>query len=466
MNDHELLREYVGSRSQAAFTQLVERHVNLVYSAARRRLRDPHLAEDVAQQVFTLLAQKAGGLGTDTILPAWLYRAACHVASVTLRNEGRRQRREQAATELMDASDDQTWREIEPALDEAMSTLNPAEHDAVVLRFFERLSLREVGVAQGITDDAAQKRVTRAMEKLRAYFQRWGQAATVAGLSAAILSGAVQPAPSALAALIVAGTSTAIAGVGAAATLIKPLLLMKTKLIFSLAAVAAIAVPVTLQQRAIRQLREQNLALRDATARAGAPPTDSATTPMKADPNEQERLRAEHLELMRLRAEVARLRETVAQAAAAPRQKSNVARVAGSDQEVSSEQAKAEADAKVVSQLTANVLKQLGLAVRIYATDHGEQYPTNFEALREIIPGDLPGGLGFDKFEFVTHATPMDGRRPELLLLRERAPRQMPNGTWAKAYALADGSVVEKTSDDGNFSGFENQHTIQQAASQ
>lgn len=76
MSDHELLQSYVQDGSEAAFAKLVERHLNLVYSAARRMVRDPHLAQDVTQEVFTLLARKAGKLGRGTILSAWLYRAA------------------------------------------------------------------------------------------------------------------------------------------------------------------------------------------------------------------------------------------------------------------------------------------------------------------------------------------------------------------------------------------------------
>jgi hypothetical protein len=79
MTDYELLSDYAGAGAQAAFAQLVERYLSLVHSAARRQLWDAHLAEDVTQQVFTLLAQKARKLGPDTILPGWLYRTACHL---------------------------------------------------------------------------------------------------------------------------------------------------------------------------------------------------------------------------------------------------------------------------------------------------------------------------------------------------------------------------------------------------
>src|SRR5690349_17814633 len=137
MNDRELLQDYVQNGSQNAFTQLVERHVNLVYSAGRRLVRDTHLAEDVTQQVFMLLARKAGRLGSSTILSAWLYRAARHVASETVRREFRRRRREQIAVEAVSHSPaEDSWQQIEPLLDAAMSKLGAGDHDAIVLRYF------------------------------------------------------------------------------------------------------------------------------------------------------------------------------------------------------------------------------------------------------------------------------------------------------------------------------------------
>src|SRR5262245_35771040 len=196
MTDHELLQAYATEGSQSAFTQLVERHLPLVWSAACRQMGDVHLAQDVAQQVFTVLAKKANALGSQIILSGWRYRATCHVAARTQRGELRRRQRERVAITVMnDAPSDSTWREIQSLLDEAMSTLGQRDRDAVVLRYFENKSLQEVGAALGSSEDAAQKRLGRAVEKLRAFYGKRGKAIATSSLVTAVTLGAIQPAP-------------------------------------------------------------------------------------------------------------------------------------------------------------------------------------------------------------------------------------------------------------------------------
>src|SRR4051812_41311285 len=175
-NDMDLIREYAQGNSEEAFATLVSRHVNLVYSVALRQVRDPHLAEEIAQSVFIILAGKAKSLSPKTILSGWLCRTARYVSANTIGMQRRRQSREQEANmeSILNEPDPGQWNQIWPLLDEALKNLGEKEHDAVVLRFFEGKELRQVGVAMGTTEDAARMRVNRGLEKLRKFFTKKG----------------------------------------------------------------------------------------------------------------------------------------------------------------------------------------------------------------------------------------------------------------------------------------------------
>src|SRR5262249_50849472 len=149
------------------------------------------------------LARQATQLAHDTILSAWLYQVARREAIDVVRREARRQLREQIATEINAMNDDAAdWMHIEPLLDEAMHALDDTDRAAILLRYFENKSLRDVGAALGTSDDAAQKRVTRAVERLRQYFSKHGVAISAGGLVALVSANAVQAAPPGLAATI------------------------------------------------------------------------------------------------------------------------------------------------------------------------------------------------------------------------------------------------------------------------
>lgn len=175
MEDWKLLNDYVERNSEAAFRELVSRYVNLVYSAAIRQVRQPQLAEEVTQAVFILLARKAHSLRRSVVLAGWLFRTTCFVARRALRSELRRQQREQESVEMQKLSTtDDHWKEIAPVLDEAMEKLGQTDRDAILLRFFQGKNLKEVGMSQGISEEAAKKRVSRGVEKLRLFFHRRG----------------------------------------------------------------------------------------------------------------------------------------------------------------------------------------------------------------------------------------------------------------------------------------------------
>src|SRR4051812_21046146 len=115
-----LLREYAQSNSEQAFTALVSQYVSLVYSVALRQVHDAHLAEEIAQTVFIVLARKAKSLSSKTILASWLCRTARYVSADTLKSQRRRQFREQESRvqSTLNQPDPAPWNQIAPLLDQ------------------------------------------------------------------------------------------------------------------------------------------------------------------------------------------------------------------------------------------------------------------------------------------------------------------------------------------------------------
>jgi RNA polymerase sigma factor (sigma-70 family) len=220
MGDWELLQAYATQRSETAFAELVQRHVHWVYSAARRQVTDRPLAEDVTQAVFVLLARKAGRLRPGTSLTGWLFRTTRFVAQTALRAQRRRQRSEEVASAMSTAdltrserdSPEEIWNQLAPHLDEAVAALSESDRSAILLRFYEQKSLREVGERLGLSEDAAKKRVTRALDKLRAFLTRRGVALGALGLAGLLTEQTVQAAPATLA---TGALQTALAGTSA-----------------------------------------------------------------------------------------------------------------------------------------------------------------------------------------------------------------------------------------------------------
>ena len=219
-SDHELIREFADDRSDPAFAELVRRHVDHVYSAALRMVRDAHLAEDVSQAVFLALARGAKGLREREVLSGWLHQTTRHVSAQLVRCEVRRRLREQERYQ-MDASQgnegEARWGEIEPHLDAALGELSESDRDMVTMRYFERKTAREMSLEMGIGEEAAQKRVNRAVERLRENLAKRGVVSGAGGLGIVLAAHVVQAAPVGLATSISASVLCGV-GLGSAAT--------------------------------------------------------------------------------------------------------------------------------------------------------------------------------------------------------------------------------------------------------
>lgn len=265
-SDSQLLRAYTERRCEVAFAELVRRHIDLVHSAAIRMVNDPHLAKDVAQGVFVALAKDAAKLAAHPVLSGWLHRTTRNIAAQTVRTEVRRRNREKQVAAMNESPESDTvWEEIAPHLDAALVDLSEPDRDAVLLRYFENKPAQEMATILGITAEAAQKRVSRAVERLRENFAKRGLTAGAVGLASAISANAVQAAPAGLAATI---SSASIAGTMATAKILTMTLIQKS--IFPLVAVVAGCVWLTDLSSAEARLGSRIAALRKHLAAAGA----------------------------------------------------------------------------------------------------------------------------------------------------------------------------------------------------
>jgi len=229
----KLLEDYVSNDSESSFRELVARYLGLVYSTALRLVDgEVPLAEDVAQTVFVDLARLGGTLSKEVMLGGWLHRHTCLVARKAVRGERRRRAREMEAVEMNSLQDhsEANLAQVRPILDEAINKLGREDRAAILLRFFERQDFRSVGKTLGSTEDTAQKRVSRALEKLRSLLKHRGVTFTATALGAALAGEAATAAPAGLAESI-AGTALASAASGGTTlSLLKIISVTKLKL--------------------------------------------------------------------------------------------------------------------------------------------------------------------------------------------------------------------------------------------
>jgi RNA polymerase sigma factor (sigma-70 family) len=323
IDDGQLLQRYTRERSESAFGELVTRHIDLVYSVALRVTGgDSHLAQDVTQTVFLDLARKAPSLPHVAVLAGWLYRHAWFTAAKMVRTERRRQIREQTAMEMraLDNNTGSPWELIAPHLDEGLNQLSAADRDAIVLRFFKQQDFRVIGAALGVSEDTAQKRVSRALEKLRGVLSKRGAALTATALASALTAEAVVAAPAGLA---VSVTTTALAGAatvgtGLSLTTINTIAMTKLQIgVVGVILIAGLATPLLLQHQSLSRMREENNRLREqtlslqqqATQMAQLAAENQRLSNLLAHAGSAQAPKPEQLgELLRLRGEATRLR--------------------------------------------------------------------------------------------------------------------------------------------------------------
>jgi len=452
MDDIELLREYRASRSEQVFATLVARHVGLVYSAALRQVREQHLAEEVTQTVFIRLAQKARTFREGVILSGWLFRTTRFVASETMRTENRRRRREQEAMEtLYESQGDAPWARIAPLLDEAMAGLSIADRNAVLLRFFEKKNLKEVGHALGTNEDAAQKRITRALEKLRSFFERRGKVISASVLAGALTTSAVQAVPTGLAASVTAAVM--LSGAAAGSTLTFGALKfmtgmnLKSAVAVSVCAVTA-ATTLVLESKQVSKLRAKNQLLAAQMGELQKSRTDEVTL-VQAGNDELDRLRREAADVYKLRGEVAQLRRERTELAKFAKEnvrlrqqiKPGVAEKSSGESEDIDERKEVE---KQVFIAKLNYNKGWLLAFMLYAEAHEGRMPKDFAEAQSYLPIEFNNQYDPAQFEIVYHGVLREIQNPNMIIvMREKEPTQAlgppSQVTWARAYGFADG---------------------------
>jgi len=336
--DVQLLQDYALNREEAAFRELVNRHTNLVYSAALRQVESATVASDLAQQVFTDLARKAehiaGELSSAISLAGWLHRATRYAVLQHLRATRRRMDNERLAMEqlLTDSTPDADWEQIRPILDHALDQLEPEDREILLLRYFQNQDFRTVGAALGISDDTAQKRASRAVEHLRELFARQGVSASAGGLGLIISANAIQAAPLELATQISTAALASTAATATTITLSQTIAMTTLQKIVITTTIAALAGVGFYENRQAARLREQNQMLQQ---------QQSATA------SQLQRLQREHDDATN------RISQLASELAAAQKRPEEVLKLRGQVGQLR-QQAKAVGETSALNKITAN----------------------------------------------------------------------------------------------------------------
>jgi len=483
-SDAQLLGRYVRDGFEDAFAEIVRRHLNLVYSAALRQVRQPQLAEEITQSAFVDLARQARRLAPDTILSAWLYQVTRRTAIDVIRRESRRQKREQAAHELteltaMNASDTD-WTQIEPLLEEGMDTLEEKERAALLLRFFEQKSLSEVGAALGINEEAARKRVSRSVERLREFFVRRGVSVSEAALAATMTSNVIQVAPVALGPAVISAAMVSATTVAVSATAVSKVIAMTTIQKALLVTTLVAAGAGLYEAREASNARAQLLAAQQQQSSLSNQ-IDELTRQRdelsgQVALSKKDKAKSEGNELLRLRNQVGQLRSQLAAASRAGR-KEPEPRKTDENAITPEEKMAREGIAKM------NYARQWVIAFHIFAQQNQDQFPTNFAQAEPFLdegaktehnlkPGEFPpGGIKFglvpENYEITFQGSLQTATNPsQQIILREKEPRQTLDGGYVRTYGFADGHIevhrasVDHGPDEIGFEAWEAEHGL------
>jgi RNA polymerase sigma factor (sigma-70 family) len=451
-DDVELLREYTLSHSEAAFVELVDRHINLVYSAALRQMSgDAHQAQDVTQIVFADLARKASRLLNHTSLSGWLYTSVRYAAASSRRSAQRRQQHEQEAhamEELLKTPDsDADWEELKPILDDAMHDLREEDRHAVILRYFENKTLAEVGRALGTNENAARKRVERSVEKMRGYFGRRGALISAAALVGILTTKTVSAAPSSVAALITASTLTLAKTAVTTPTLIALMSITKTQIaaiVVGTAMIGTIAVQHrsnSALQQANQALTEQNRQIADLKAEMDHLKTNLAATRTTATSANMD-------ELLSLRNQITQLQHKLADNRPLASASTSNNPEPPEPEDAVKQQEKSTAIRKM------NNVQQAILAFIMLQDKYQDYYPTNIEASLSMLNIKDPALLEelTNRYE-LTYSAPWNTitNPATTVVIREKEPVQTSAGNWVLTLGFADGHCEIRSSKDGQF---------------
>jgi len=460
------LRQYVEDGSEEAFAELVNHHANLVYSAALRQVHgNIHLAQDLTQSVFTDLARKAGRLARHKSLAGWLYTSVRFAAGNLRRETLRRERREQSADSIREmsapsnlpASSSESDR-LASLLDEAMHTLREQDRHAIILRFFQDKPFARVGESLGLNENAARKRVERALVKLRSVFARHGITISTVALPEMLAGQAVSAAPADLAALVAKG-----ALIGASA--IPPLVPIFFKFM-SITKCGLIALVTASLTTGLVVQTKRNNKLRDENRRLQQQLNEPAETPGPA-PSAPNRLSQDQLnELLRLRGEVGVLKSELVQAR-------RVQPKAAPFPEQKPAPPWADQPENQPAILKMGYAKVWMGALFRYARENDGRFPTNFTQAANFLAASLqnavnPGNAVPDlanfqeatnHFEIVYQGSLNDvADWAKAIVVREKEPWPSPDGGWSRTYAFADGHSEIHRAEDGNFAPWEEKH--------